>query len=270
MRDVRTLVPFPKNPNQHPAEQITMLAKIVCHTGWRHSIVVSTRSGFVTKGHGRMEAAKLIGQHTGFWDVPVELQDYDTEAEEWADIVADNRIAELSELNPGLVAELAIGIEAEMGDSFLPDLLGYTEDAYAELFPEPEPESADDTHFTAQELENFTEYLTRVRQGAAPTVNAVLGQTWRINGVHYFHVGSMLYGHADWMPLTGSLAAEFPDRRTVFVALPDPLMVATTSRAVACLFLQTDVYAAKHTLSFLQDVMEATIELVSGPTDSEA
>lgn len=241
-----------------------MLAKIICSTGWRHSIVVSTRSGFVTKGHGRMAAAALIGEKTGFWDVPVELQDYDTEAEEWADIIADNRIAELSELDNGLVAELAGEIASELGDAFSPDLLGYTEAAYTELFPAPEtPEEADESHFTQQELENFTQYLGRVRQGAAPTVETAMGQTWRINGVHFYHVGSVLHGFDNWMPLMDSLAEDFPDRRRVFVPLPDPLMVGTNSGAVACLFLQSDIYAARHTLSFLQDVMEATIELIT-------
>ena len=59
--DTDSLVGNPRNPNKHPKEQITALAKIIKCQGWRHPIVVSNRSGFVVKGHGRLLAAKEIG-----------------------------------------------------------------------------------------------------------------------------------------------------------------------------------------------------------------
>ncbi len=59
--DTNSLVGNPRNPNKHPKEQITALAKIIKRQGWRHPIVVSNRSGFVVKGHGRLLAAKEIG-----------------------------------------------------------------------------------------------------------------------------------------------------------------------------------------------------------------
>lgn len=77
--------PHPKNPNTHPDEQVELLAKIISDTGWRSPIVVSKRSGYVVKGHGRLAAAK----HAGFDRVPVDLQDYDSEEQELADLVAD-------------------------------------------------------------------------------------------------------------------------------------------------------------------------------------
>src|SRR5258708_38055821 len=58
------LKPHPANPNKHPEAQITLLAKIIKAQGWRNPIVVSNRSGLITKGHGRYEAAKLIGAGT--------------------------------------------------------------------------------------------------------------------------------------------------------------------------------------------------------------
>ena len=90
--DIDLLVPNPRNPNQHPETQIKLLAKILKHQGWRSPIVVSNRSGFITKGHGRLEAAKL----NGWTEVPVDRQDYKSEADEYADMVADNKISELS------------------------------------------------------------------------------------------------------------------------------------------------------------------------------
>jgi len=93
MVETEKLVPNPKNPNHHPKSQIDLLAKIIKGQGFRNPIVVSNRSGFVIKGHGRLDAAKALAMET----VPVDFQDYETEAAEYADMIADNRIAELSE-----------------------------------------------------------------------------------------------------------------------------------------------------------------------------
>lgn len=91
--DVHTLQPNPKNPNAHPARQIELLAKIISYQGQRSPIVVSNRSGFIVKGHGRLDAVKKLG-----WaQAAVDYQDYENEAQEYADMVADNKIAELAE-----------------------------------------------------------------------------------------------------------------------------------------------------------------------------
>lgn len=93
MVDVDLLVANPRNPNKHGEKQIELLAKIMRHQGWRRPIVVSKRSGFIISGHGRLMAAKL----NGWTSAPVDRQEYTTEADEYADLVADNKIAELSE-----------------------------------------------------------------------------------------------------------------------------------------------------------------------------
>ena len=85
----------PKNPNKHPARQIELLSKIIEKQGWRAPITISKRSGLVVKGHGRLEAARMLGCD----EVPVDYQDYETEAAEIADMLADNKIAELSEID---------------------------------------------------------------------------------------------------------------------------------------------------------------------------
>lgn len=91
--DIVKLVPNPKNPNQHPEDQIELLGRIIKATGWRQPITVSKRSGYIVKGHGRLQAAMAAG----FTSVPVDFQNYANDAEEWADLVADNRLAELSD-----------------------------------------------------------------------------------------------------------------------------------------------------------------------------
>ena len=115
MVSINNLKPNPKNRNIHSPEQIERLSKILKYQGWRYPIKVSNRSGFITSGHGRLEAARLLG----LVEVPVSFQDYESEEQEYADIVADNAIASWSELDFS-------GINTDIGDlgPFDIDLLG--------------------------------------------------------------------------------------------------------------------------------------------------
>ena len=106
----------PKNRNTHPEHQIRRLAEILEYQGWRYPVKVSNQSGYVTAGHGRIEAAKL----KGWTEVPVNYQDYDNEDQEYADLVADNAIASWAELDlSGVNADLA-----DFDPSFDINLLG--------------------------------------------------------------------------------------------------------------------------------------------------
>jgi len=100
--DVAELKPNPENPNQHPDEQIELLAKIIQSNGWRDRIVVSNLSGMIVKGHGRHSAAILAGLAA----VPVEYQDYASRDDEIRDLIADNKIAELSDIDNDIAMEL--------------------------------------------------------------------------------------------------------------------------------------------------------------------
>jgi DNA modification methylase len=124
--DITTLVPNPRNPNTHPEKQVQLLAKIIKNQGWRAPITVSNRSGFIVRGHGRLLAAKLLGVE----QVPVDRQDYETEAEEWADLVADNRIAELAEMDNALLNELIVELNASEFDI---ELTGFDEKEIEQL-----------------------------------------------------------------------------------------------------------------------------------------
>lgn len=135
---LETLVPNPRNPNQHPAQQIALLAKVIAHQGWRAPIVVSTGSGFIVAGHGRYEAAKALGLS----QVPVDHQDFATEADEWAHLVADNRLAELAEADEA-------GLRALLGElqatDFAMDLTGFDASALEALLTTPaDPEPPDE------------------------------------------------------------------------------------------------------------------------------
>lgn len=92
---VEEVKPHPQNPNRHPPKQIALLARMMRRVGIRSPITVSKLSGYVVRGHGRLEACKALKMTK----VPVDFQDYESEAEEMADLMADNRIPELSELD---------------------------------------------------------------------------------------------------------------------------------------------------------------------------
>lgn len=105
MVQIEELKLHPKNPNKHPASQIERLAQILEYQGWRYPVKVSLLSGFVTSGHGRIEAAKK----NGWREVPVNYQEYESEEQEYADLVSDNAIAEWAELDLS-------SINSEVGD----------------------------------------------------------------------------------------------------------------------------------------------------------
>jgi 16S rRNA G966 N2-methylase RsmD len=109
------LKPHPKNRNDHPKDQIKRLAQILDYQGFRYPIKVSKLSGFVTSGHGRIEAAKL----NKWAQVPVSFQEYESEAQEYADLIADNSIASWSELDLATIQEDALKLK-----DFDLDLLG--------------------------------------------------------------------------------------------------------------------------------------------------
>jgi DNA modification methylase len=92
---IEKLVRHPRNNNRHSIEQIDALSKLIKAHGFRHSLVVSNRSGFIVAGHGRLEAALKLG----IKELPVDYQDFSSEAEEYQCLTADNEIARWAELD---------------------------------------------------------------------------------------------------------------------------------------------------------------------------
>lgn len=119
----------PRNPNRHPDEQIRLLAKIIVTQGWRAPITVSKRSGQIVRGHGRLLAA----QAAGLTFCPVDYQDYESDEAEYADLVADNRLAELAELDRPTLKDLLQDLDTGALDM---ELTGFTEDALASIMSE--------------------------------------------------------------------------------------------------------------------------------------
>ena len=117
---IEDLKPHPRNPNTHPVEQLNLLAKVISHQGWRAPIVVSRRSGFIVAGHGRLEAAHYMELAT----VPVNYQNFDSEADELAHLVADNKLPEIAILDSDILKELLLELDTGAFDM---DLTGIDE-----------------------------------------------------------------------------------------------------------------------------------------------
>ena len=120
--DPTTLRPHPRNPNTHPPEQVSLLAHIIREQGWRHPIVVSNRSGYIVMGHARHLAALALGER----EVPIDRQDFDSDESELAQLLADNRIAELAEMDKSLLKDALEAIDTGSIDL---DLSGYDTEA---------------------------------------------------------------------------------------------------------------------------------------------
>ena len=141
---VEEIIPQPRNPNKHPKKQIELLAKIIKAQGWRAPITVSNRSGFIVRGHARLEAAKLLG----LTECPVDFQDYDNEAVEWADCISDNRIAELAEPDLPLLKDILIEIDSGALDM---DLTGYDAESIESLMTQLHGDRFGDINTATQE-----------------------------------------------------------------------------------------------------------------------
>jgi hypothetical protein len=119
LADPNTLVDHPRNHNKHPRRQLDALSAVIWGPrvdgkrdeskalGWRHAVVVSNRSGFVTMGHARKTVAIEEGEL-----VPVVYQDFASEALERVQLAADNKIAELAEMEIELLDIEVLELEA--------------------------------------------------------------------------------------------------------------------------------------------------------------
>lgn len=134
------LIPYSNNAKEHPEEQVKKIASSIKNYGWDQPIVVDGENEII-KGHGRLQAAELLGLS----EVPVIRREDLTEAEAKASRIADNKTAESAWIDDVLETEidmLAQEDEIEMDslgfdDDEIDDLLNQSEEEVQELNEEP-------------------------------------------------------------------------------------------------------------------------------------
>jgi DNA modification methylase len=89
LRDPASLQPYPNNPRTHLKAQVQQLAESIKTIGWTNPILIDDKDRVIA-GHGRLEAAKLLG----LTEVPVIRLTDMTEGQRRAYIIADNKLAE--------------------------------------------------------------------------------------------------------------------------------------------------------------------------------
>lgn len=86
---VSTLKPYPRNARTHSKKQVRQIADSMREFGWTNPILIDHQGGVIA-GHGRLEAAKLLGVS----EVPVIRLTDMTDAQKRAYVIADNKLAE--------------------------------------------------------------------------------------------------------------------------------------------------------------------------------
>ncbi len=89
VRDANTLLPLVSNARTHSKKQIRQIARSIEAFGFNNPILIDADDRIIA-GHGRLQAAQLIGMK----QVPTIRIEHLSEAERRAFILADNRLAE--------------------------------------------------------------------------------------------------------------------------------------------------------------------------------
>ncbi len=147
-REIASLNLCARNPRTHSRKQIRQIADSISEFGFTNPVLIDD-DGRIIAGHGRIEAAKLLGIET----VPtIRLEDM-TEAQKRAYILADNKLAENAGWDKDLLAvefqylsEFALdfdltitGFETGEIDYFIESLDTSGAEDEADQFPEIDP-----------------------------------------------------------------------------------------------------------------------------------
>lgn len=146
LRNIEELIPYVNNSRTHSEEQIKKVMASIKEFGFLNPILIS-EDDVITAGHCRLVAA----QRLGFDKVPCIKENYLTEAQRKAYVIADNKLA----LDAGWDEELLrVEIEELEGLDFDLGLTGFDEDEIADLFgSESEGQVQDDEFDLSAALE---------------------------------------------------------------------------------------------------------------------
>jgi DNA modification methylase len=115
---IKTLRPYPRNARRHSKKQIRQIADSIERFGFTNPVLVS-EDGEIIAGHGRVQAARLLGRRS----VPTLCLSNLSEAERRAYVLADNKLA----LNAGWDQELlALELQGLLDMEFDLEVTGFS------------------------------------------------------------------------------------------------------------------------------------------------
>ena len=131
-RNVAELIPYDRNPKDHPESQVEQIANSIRQWGWTMPILID-EGGNVIAGHGRLYAAQSLEIE----EVPCLIAEGWSDEQRRAYVIADNKIAENGNWNLSTYFEELQGLE---GTGFDLSLMGIDGDlSFATYQPNLEP-----------------------------------------------------------------------------------------------------------------------------------
>jgi hypothetical protein len=112
----------PRNARTHPPTQIQEIARSIKRFGFNNPVLIDESNQLIA-GHGRVEAAKLLGHKT----VPALRLEHMTDEEKRAYIIADNKLAEKAGWAPEILAVefqalIDLGFDVELTGFDIPEI----------------------------------------------------------------------------------------------------------------------------------------------------
>lgn len=145
LEDITKLIPYARNSRTHNEKQITQIAASIKEFGFLSPVIVSGDNTILC-GHGRFYAAQKLGLKK----VPCVKEEYLTETQKRAYIIADNKLS----LNAGWDNDmLAVELSELKAEDFDIGLTGFDESEIAKLF-ETDSDVKEDDFNVDKELEN--------------------------------------------------------------------------------------------------------------------
>lgn len=152
LADINDLIPYINNARTHDDKQVAQIAASIKEFGFLTPIIISGDNTILC-GHGRYYAAQKLGLKK----IPCIKEEYLTESQRKAYIIADNKLS----INAGWDEELLrVEIEALQGEDFDVSLTGFDEKELADLFFGENDDGAQDDDFdlsAALEKASFVE-----------------------------------------------------------------------------------------------------------------
>lgn len=133
MINIKELKPYENNARIHTQEQLEMICNSLKEFGFINPIIID-ENNIILAGHGRVEAAKLIGIN----EVPYRRINHLNESQKKAYVLADNKLFDLGKWDYDLLHSEVESLDIDMTK------LGYEEFLKADFIVEDDNNNIDD------------------------------------------------------------------------------------------------------------------------------